>query len=187
MKGALIFAAATTAGLGVYRNLPEPIVETRVIEVPEKQREFREYLRESANAYGVPETVAFAMAHQESGGRMNAIRYEPGQVERARKLTKASGEQLRMYASSHCSMQVMGWHAPALGLSWSDLYNPRTCAEIGMKIMSQCMHRHEGKNALDQTHQALKCYNGGDEYARAVLNRLGQELLENHLRVELKK
>lgn len=187
MKGVLIAAAAMTTGLGVYRNLPEPINgPMKAAEVQAQEKSFAEYLKDSAKAYGVPVTVAFAMAHQESGGKMAAIRYEPGQVERAKKLSGASGENLRMYASSHCALQVMGWHAPGLGMTWADLYNPRTCAETGMKIMADCMHRHKGRDPLEQTHQALKCFNGGDEYARTILNRLGQKLLKSHLETEMK-
>jgi soluble lytic murein transglycosylase-like protein len=174
----IIVLSACIFGFAAHKTKPEKIV----IEVPEKEREFSDYLKESARAYNVPETIAFAMVWQESRGRMDSIRYEPGQVERARKLTKASGENLRMYASSHCAGQVMGYHTPALGLSWSDLYNPQTCAEVSMKIMGQCMQRHKEKDPLTRTHQALKCYNGSDEYARNILNRLGQKLLEQHLR-----
>jgi soluble lytic murein transglycosylase-like protein len=159
---------------------------TKLVEVPAKERSFGDYLTVAARAYGVPESVAFAMAHQESGGKMDAIRHEPGQMERARKLTKASGEQLRMYASSHCALQVMGWHAPGLGLSWADLYKPETCAEVGMKILAQCIQQHRGKDAIGQMHSALKCYNGGDEYARTVLNRLGHDLLRAHLKEKLR-
>lgn len=177
----IILLSAVITGFAANKVKPREIV----VEVPEKEREFSDYLKDSARAYGVPETVAFAMVWQESRGRMDSIRYEPGQVERAKKLTKASGENLRMYASSHCSLQILGWHTPNLGLTWSDLYDPRTCAEVGMKIMGQCMNRHREKDPLNRTHQALKCYNGSDEYARNILNRLGQKLLEQHLKTEM--
>lgn len=179
----IILLSACIFGFATRQILPEKVLIE--VPVPEKEREFSDYLRESARAYGVPETIAFAMIWQESKGRMDSIRYEPGQVERARKLTKATGENLRMYASSHCSAQVMGWHTPGMGLTWSDLYNPRTCAEVAMKIMGDCMHRHKEKDALTRTQSALKCYNGGDEYARIILNRLGQKLLTQHLQTEM--
>ena len=182
----IIVSALLTSGVWVYKEVQPPKIEQIIVEVPEAQRNFKEYLRESARAYGVPETVAFAMIQQESGGQRNAIRFEPGQMERAKKLSKATGEQLRMYSSSHCEAQVMGWHTPELGLTWSDLYNPQTCAEVSMKIMGNCMNRHKNKLALDKVKGALTCYNGSEEYARAILNRLGQKLLETHLATEMK-
>lgn len=156
--------------------------ERIVIEVPEPQRNFKEHLKDAARAYGVPESIAAAMVWQESRGRMDSIRYEPGQVERAKKLSRASGESLRMYASSHCSLQIMGWHTPALGLTWSDLYDPKTCAEVGMKIMGDCLNRHRDKDPMTRTMKGLTCYNGSEEYAKAILNRLGQKLLESHIK-----
>jgi len=182
----IITSAVLATGIYYYQEVRPRPVEQVIVEVPEAQREFKEYLSESARAYGVPETVAAAMVWQESGGKMNSIRFEPGQVERAKKLTKASGEQLRMYASSHCALQIMAWHTPQYGLAWSDLYNPQTCAELGMKIMGDCMNRHKNKPALEKVKGALTCYNGSEEYARAILNRLGQKLLETHLATEMK-
>lgn len=173
------FAAAN------YIQKPEVKLIEKLVTVPEPKREFDEYLSESARAYGVPETIAAAMAFQESRGRMDAIRYEPGQVERAKKLTGASGEQLRMYASSHCGLQVMGWHTPQYGLKWSDLYDPRTCADLGMKIMADCLKRHAKLPAVDRTFNALVCYNGGKPYANEIMGRLAEKLLKAELEKDL--
>jgi soluble lytic murein transglycosylase-like protein len=159
--------------------------ERVIVEVPAKPREFKHYLREAAKAYGVPETIAAAMVVQESGWRMEAIRFEPGQIERAKRVSKASGEQLRMYASSHCALQVMGWHTPPLGLKWNDLYDPQTCAEVGMKIMSDCLRRSKDKSPLERVFNGLTCYNGSESYARSVLNKIGAGLLNSHLSKEL--
>jgi len=179
----VILAALMTCGFAFYQSQPPREI---IIEVPEKQREFREYLKDAARAYGVPNTLAAAMVWQESKGRMDSIRFEPGQMERARKVTKAAGEQLRMYSSSHCSLQIMGYNAATMGISWAELYSPQMCAEVGMKIMGSCLNRHKEKEPVDRAYQALKCYNGGDEYARDILNRLGKTLLAQHLSQEMK-
>lgn len=188
MKGFLIaLAVAAGASLG-FRFTPPEIREREVIvETPEKERDFSEHLTEAARAYGVPLLVARAMVNQESGGKMSAIRYEPGQVEIAKKISKASGDQLRQYASSHCALQVMGYNTKRFNLTWSDLYNPRTCAEVGMAMMRDCMDRQKGGNALKRTFGALKCYNGGEEYARSILNKIGEQLLIEALDREMKQ
>jgi hypothetical protein len=186
MIKSILFSGAIASMVYGYQELKPRPIEQVVIEVPEAQRNFNEYLRESARAYGIPESIAVAMMQQESGGKKNAIRFEPGQMERARAISKASGDQLRMYSSSHCQMQIMGWHAPKYGLAWSDLYDSKTCAELGMKIMGDCVSRHKGKKPLDKVKGALTCYNGSEEYAKAILNRIGQKLLEVHLESELK-
>ena len=129
----VILAALLTMGMAYYRPVEFREIE-KIVEIPAREKAFNEYLEESAKAYGVPISVARAMVQQESGGKMASIRYEPGQVERAKKITKASGDQLRMYASSHCSLQIMAWHAPTYGLTWADLYHPQNCAEVGMHI-----------------------------------------------------
>jgi hypothetical protein len=176
----IILAALLTMGLAYYRPVEFREIE-KIVEVREKERSFSEYLEESAKAYGVPLTVAHAMVHQESGGKMASIRHEPGQMERAKKVTRFSGENLRQASSSHCALQIMGYNAHTLGLSWADLYNPQTCAEVGMAIMGKCIERHKAKSPLAKMTGALTCYNGSEAYAHAILNRLGRALLEEHL------
>lgn len=183
-KSLLLFISSTAIffASGIYNGLgPAPKIKEVFVEVPEKPKSFDAYLRSSARAYGVPYSLAQAMVRQESGGKMNAIRYEPGQVERAKKITGATGEQLRMYASSHCSLQIMAWHTPKYSLTWSDLYNPEVCAEMGMKIMADCLNRHKGaKSAAHRAFKALACYNGSEEYAQKIMNKLGEDLLDQY-------
>jgi hypothetical protein len=177
---ALLIIGAGFAAPGRVREV------TKLVEVPAKERSFGDYLTIAARQYGIPETIAFAMVEQESGGQMDAIRHEPGQMERAKRVTKATGEQLRMFASSHCALQVMGWHAPTYQISWADLYRPETCAEIGMHILAKCYERNRQGDALSRTVGALTCYNGSEKYARDVINRLGHDLLRAHLKEKLR-
>lgn len=134
---------------------------------------FGAYLISAANAYGVPIDLALAISHQESRGDMAAVRGEPQTKHYAVKALKArgwlddGGEPLfgdwEPWTSSHCALQIMGWNAPRYGLTWQDLKNPETCAEIGMNILANC------KAKKGSWFGALECYNGSKKYAREVL------------------
>lgn len=153
------------------------------VEVEAPTPNLRELIETVPPQYGISPLVAAAIVERESNGRRDAIRFEPSQVERARKAAPkgASADDVRQYASSHCAFQVMGYHMPALGMSWSDLYDPRTCADVAMKILGNCMERHKGKSKVGQIHGALACYNGSTQYADAVVNRIGELLIERTL------
>lgn len=127
---------------------------------------------------GISPVVASIILEKESGNQgMSAIRFEAHHMSRARKITK-NPEQQRMYASSHCALQIMGWHAPSYGLTWSDLYSPEVCVEVGLDIFKKCMERHANKGKADQIWSAAKCYNGADSYANDFVRRLGNKLIE---------
>jgi len=193
----VVWGAKVVAGVGVlgvlgvgagslYGFVNPPVAVRRVevpvpVEAPTPQLD--ELLREVPQAYGISPLVAQAIAHRESNGRMGAKRYEPHLLERAKKVAPkgAMPEEVREYASSHCAMQVLGLHMPRLGLQWFDLYDPRTCVEVSMKILRECMDRHKGKSKVEQIHGALACYNGSTEYADAVMSRIGEALIEQYL------
>lgn len=145
-----------------------------------KERNFEELIQSVPPKYGVPPVLAEAIVEQESNGRRDAVRFEPGQMGRARKCSKDPAQQ-RMFASSHCAFQIMGWHAPRYGITWSDLYDPETCVEVAMAILKDCLDKHEGKPTVEQFHGALACYNGSTTYADHVLNRLGRKLIAKTL------
>jgi soluble lytic murein transglycosylase-like protein len=152
----------------------------KIVEIVKQEEKLEDLLREIPEAYGVPEMIARAIVRQESGGKMNSIRFEPGQMARAGKFTK-NVEQQRMLASSHCALQVMGWHAPGLGIDWTDLYKPRTCMEAGMKILADCMKRSKNDSKYQTYHRALACYNGSEKYANEVMTAVATELIERSL------
>jgi hypothetical protein len=153
----------------------------KLVEVEKHAPDLRTLIERIPPQYGLSPLVAAAMVEQESGGKKDAIRYEPGQLERARKIT-SNPEQQRMYASSHCALQVMGWHMPRFNLSWADLYDTETCVEVSMTILKDCLDKqHTKKNKYEKLYGALACYNGSEKYAQAILGRLGTMLIEKDL------
>lgn len=180
----LLIAASIVTAIagGIYAcNLePEKITIEKIVPVEKPEETLEQLLQEVPQAYGVPEIVARNIVKQESNGNLESIRFEPSQMARAAKITK-NPEQQRMYASSHCWFQVMGWHSPSLGIKWMDLYNPRTCAEAGMKILSDCISRAKANNKYDKYFQALTCYNGSEKYAREVMAAISREIVEKNL------
>jgi soluble lytic murein transglycosylase-like protein len=151
-----VLAVAITILTGgyFYARGPEIRQIEKIIEVPRAKENLDELLSEVPRAYGIPEVIARGIVKQESNGNMEAIRFEPGQMSRAAKFTK-NVEQQRMLASSHCALQVMGWHSASLGIKWVDLYDPRTCVEAGMKILSDCLNRGKELNKYDKYFNAL--------------------------------
>lgn len=178
----LLLCASVTGAAYISGYLPESVrIEqvTEYIRVKDKPT-LETLLREVPPKYGVSSLLAAAIVEQESNGAMNAVRFEPSQMDRAAKITK-NPDQQRMYASSHCALQIMGWWAPKYSLQWSDLYDPETCFEVGMTILKGCMDRHVGKSKVGQIRGALTCYNGSERYADVVLNRIGDLLIEKNL------
>lgn len=163
-----------------YVQGPEKVEVEKIVEILKEEESLEDLLQEVPQVYGVPEMIARAIVRQESGGKMNAIRFEPGQMARAGKFTK-NVEQQRMLASSHCALQVMGWHAPGLGIDWTDLYKPRTCMEAGMKILADCMKRSKNESKYQTYYRALACYNGSEKYASEVMTAVATELIERSL------
>lgn len=157
--------------------LPERVVQ---VEIPKRERSIEQLIAEVPPKYGVSPTLAAAIASKESNGRRDAIRFEPSQMARAGKVSR-NPDQQRAYASSHGVFQVMGYHAPRFNLSWSDLYDPETNAEVAMSILKDCLDRHEGKKRYEQLRAALCCYNGSTKYADDVLAKVGRALIEQNL------
>lgn len=183
MSATFIVIFALTGAAYMSGNLPERISVKEVeklipVEKPEPSRE--ELRREVTSEFDISQMVFAAMEQQESGGKRDAIRFEPSQMARAAKFTKDPDQQ-RMLASSHCPMQVMGYNAASLGISWSELYDMRTCYEVSAKILKDCFDRHKEKTKLEQMRGALTCYNGSREYADVILARIAQKLLEENL------
>lgn len=160
------------------RPTPETIERVVKVMVPEPRKTFAQLAAEIPAEYGIPEDIIAVLLEKESGtgGRMSAIRFEAHHMSRAGKLTKNSDEQ-RMYASSLCAMQIMGWHAPSYDLRWSDLLEPETCLRVGSDILRKCLDRHAGKTPLERIRQAAICYNGAESYGNHFVKLLGQRLI----------
>jgi len=134
---------------------------------------FDELITRIPPMHGVPQEVVQVLLDKESGGQMDAIRYEPHHMKRVAKYS-GNEHQRRMYASSHCAFQVMGWHMPARNMSWADLYKPRVCIETAMEVWSSCIKRHAGKPAYDMYEYAARCYNGSQAYGKDFVYRLSR-------------
>lgn len=183
----IILGAFVTGSVAVYRN-------PQVIEVPVElpKRSFEQHLADSAKTYGIPFVLAEAMVSQESESaklKKDALRYEPGQLQRGRDAAIKLGlkgsvdfdEQARQFASSHCQLQVMGYHAAYEGESWSVLHDPESCAEYGMRYLGKCLEKEKSPDKIRRYFNSLICYNGSEKYAIEVFNRLGRKLIQKNL------
>lgn len=170
-------------GSYVYGVLKPPVrlVDREVtVEVEKKQKPLKELLNTIPPQYGISPLLMAAIIERESGGRANAIRFEPSQMGRAAKFSKNPDEQ-RMYASSHGLAQIMGWWSPEFNLNWSQLYDPETNITTASQILKRCFDRAKEKSKVDQIRSACSCYNGSTVYGEAIVNRLGELLIERSL------
>lgn len=139
----------------LIKNRPIPIIV-----------ESRDHMRDQiARAYGIDPIEFKAMEVVESAGRNSATRFEPGQMNRARRLApRASMAELRYLATSHCSMQVMGWHEIERGLKRGALKDQRTCYEVAAHVRAKCEEKRPGRGTA--------CYNGSEKYAVLVRSEM---------------
>lgn len=151
----------------VYREPLKPSIDDLMQTIPAK--------------YNIPPILARAIMEQESGGKRDAIRYEPGQRDRAKKAGAKTEGDIMALASSHGLLQIMGWHAPRYNISWSDLYDPETNVEVGMAILRDCLDRKRASKKYDWYFQALACYNGSEVYAKHVMEGVSRRLVEDAL------
>ena len=130
----------------------------RVVRI-ETQDQMRDRI---AVAHGHDPLQFAAMERIESNGRASAERFEPGEVNRARRLApKASEKEIRYLATSHCSMQVMGWHEILRHLPRGALKDQETCYEVAAHVLALCKEKRKGTDGS-------ACYNGSQRYARLV-------------------
>jgi soluble lytic murein transglycosylase-like protein len=167
-------------GFVMMNKEPDVLIERVKVEVPKGEENTDDLIDEIPSKYGVSKLVVQSIIKKESNGDPKAIRFESHHMERARKFSK-NPDQQRMYASSIGLMQVMAWHMPPLGLSWTDLIDKRTNMEVGTKILRNCLDRHKDKNKYQQYYGALTCYNGSEKYAQEVMNEIGKALINEVL------
>lgn len=139
-----------------------------------KADSFTEYAMEVAPKFGVTKKEVKVLMDKESKGfGMKAIRFEPHYMKRSLKVTK-NRDQARMLASSHCRLQIMGHLAHSYGVEWNELYNPQTCAELGIAYFAKQKERcrKKGKSGRKLVHCAAKYYNGSTKYADDFVRRL---------------
>lgn len=179
------FALATlvlgTAGAIRYYNPKVQVVkEQELVEVlvePDDE-DLRDIVHEAAVEYKLSEWLLTAIIKHESGMRRDAIRYESSQMgramEAAKKLHISNPDEVRMLSSSIGLGQIMGWHAPGLGLkSWRDLLDARKNIYATARIFRNCLDKKKSVTG------ALGCYNGDEtRYPFQVYAVLGEMMVE---------
>lgn len=109
-------------------------------------------LAEASEAHRIDPVLVKALIQAESGGKPNAIRYEPH-------LARGGSDAARMEASSHGLMQVLARWAghplcPAVK-TWADLYDPVKNIQCGTSILADSMRK------TGSLRRALVAYNSG--------------------------
>ena len=138
---------------------------------------------DSATRIGINPQLLAALIHQESGGAVYAVRYEPAFLRRylADKTKKTIGghiptscscqTEVQMRATSFGLVQIMGQVAMERcfrGEFLTELCDPATNLRIGTEFLQTLLHRH------DTTEKALLRWNGGGDpdYAKKVLGHI---------------
>lgn len=174
----VVFGSIAFTASWVYAGWNPPVIE-KIVEVHPEQAKLPDLINETAAEYGLDPLLLRAIIRAESGGRTNAVRFEPSHMSRkdVKKLGRNDSER-QMYASSFGLMQIMGWHAPNYGLEWNDLLEPSTNLKVGADILRQCLDRKRNTNKIEKLREGLRCYNGGSEYPDLILQQMGAIVAE---------
>jgi hypothetical protein len=192
----VIFASVITA-FGAFAwtitREPEIIIESKIIEVPpphkDRRQEFNEALLSIPKQFGIPNIIVETILDKESPDRnLNAYRSEahnPNQIALAKKFSKNEA-QIKMIASSHCPLQIMGYEAEQRGVPWAELYYPKTCVELfGAVWLSKqeiCKKNNPSlkHNKVGLLECTAKAWNGSgekaDQYKEEFMAILGNKL-----------
>lgn len=168
--GARQYRAARTAILAQLTRV-EVVREM----LPAREVSTAELVATLSREMGINPIVTHAIIEQESGGREDALRFEPHVYARVKGRTD---EERRMLASSFGLTQVMGYHArQTCGLkSWAELLQPEKNIRCGLTVLRDNLKRTR------RLRDALRMYNGSGEraeaYAEKVLARIGEKLVE---------
>jgi soluble lytic murein transglycosylase-like protein len=141
--------------------------------------EYGPEIRSAALQYGLDPALVTAVVLQESSGRTDAFRFEPGVWGWFAGNPKAAGLVPRRAASSYGLMQVLFATATDYGFSADPelLFIPRVGLDFGCRHLAELLKWAKGDVA-----KALAAYNGGKgnadkaqprRYAAEVLARLG--------------
>lgn len=174
----VVFGSIAFTASWVYAGWNPPVVE-KIVEVHPEQIKLGDLIANTSEEYGLDPLLLRAIIRAESGGRTNAVRFEPAHMSRkdVKKLGRNDSER-QMYASSFGLMQIMGWHAPSYGLEWNDLLEPSTNLKVGADILRQCLDRQQNKSHIERLRAGLRCYNGGETYADLILANMGAIIAE---------
>lgn len=139
-----------------------------------------EAISKHAKAFGIDERIAHTIAAVESNHNMNARRREPGADGYARTLT-SDPQEIKRLASAHCAFQVLATTAHGKGVSVAELYDPETCAMMGLWYWAKCrdLKCSRWDSRTECAYKTAQCYNGGPgsksakakQYARRFVRR----------------
>lgn len=190
-----IFCVVTGMIVGVGAPLskiiqPEILYVDRpvTVEVQAQPEDYAELIKEVAPKYGIPIEVVAVLLKQEDTNQKYDYAFEPSQMSKAREEIRRRGltgmaaneSQQRLYASSFCPLQVMGYNT-AKEDHPLDLLKPRTCVETAMRVMANCLARWKDKPARAKYYQGFLCYNGGESYANRAITLLDNYVYERRL------
>lgn len=131
----------------------------------------------------VPRIVGLILFQKESGDGENVYRFEPKVYERIKARSRESDSEIRMLASSHGPLQVMGFNAePRCGIHWSKLYGPQGIW-CGLKIMRENLNAHKNTRDIgERAWLAFRDYNGSgpdaERYADHAMSIAGRLMLQ---------
>lgn len=140
-------------------------------------------LSKVAREHKIPEVALKALYMQESAGGAFLYRFEPEVYGRLKQKLKEDDNEVRMLASSHGALQVMGFNAEnECGVHWSKLYDSMVGLECGAKILKNKLEKHEKeKDVSKKVWLAMRDYNGAGEaaerHADKVMAWVGKLLL----------
>jgi soluble lytic murein transglycosylase-like protein len=120
---------------------------------------YREVIREEAAKVGLDPLLVEAVIQQESSGRADAFRYEPGYYTRYLAGDPAWADwEPRRASSSYGLMQLMYPTAVQLGFRQAPeaLFDIRENIRLGCKLLASLLERFSG-----DVQKALAAYNGG--------------------------
>lgn len=177
-EGASIVADyATRQYRAAAEYLAARLGETHIVRelVPAREVPTAELVRHLSIEAGISPIVTEAIIEQESGGKEDALRFEPHVYARVRGKTD---EERRMLATSFGLTQVMGYHArQTCGLkSWAELLQPEKNIRCGLTVLKGNIKR------TGKLRAAIVAYNGSgpdaERYGERVLARIAEKLIE---------
>lgn len=175
-----LLASATLYYKGKALLSPQVIYMDRAVEVPAQPRPLSEIISEAASKAKIPAVLISAIIEQESGGDPTAVKFEAHYLSRVpARITHP--DQRRLWASSIGLMQPMAIHLLKLAphLDYTALFDPEVNIAIGVRVLSDCLKRHQAQPPSRRWRLALTCYNGSEVYAEEVLERVGVIALDS--------
>jgi len=164
----------------------KPVAVDYTIKAVKNKMTLEEAVKKIPPKYGVDQQTVAVLLKKESGGNMQAERFEPHKLKDAKKYSSCPKEQ-KKFASSHCALQVFGLEAARRNIHWSELKDPEACIELGMAVWLEkellCKKKLKNPTKYELLRCTAKRYNGAgpkaeqyaetfmEEYAKLTINK----------------